>query len=239
MRDLLEEIRDWITESFVGKIVGLFLLFYSINTILWGLIEPISVGNTFNCNYPIYHYSVVTIFSIIAMYFLLRKKIIRTINFQSLNTNATDTWVNKGGNHQRELNPGGILGKHIVFTGGFNDQSKLTLDGVTSTGDTLQIVYNPKEHFTFYVEVSMSGPNGEKQEGWFALFYNIRTPSITSDLEWNYPIKFKVIENAWLSAKVNLKTATKKTFGKSGWRYDHIIGIKIRGTGALREISIS
>lgn len=240
MNETIDEIKDWLAGSILAKLVGFVILFYTVNTIIWGLVEPLSMGYKFPNYYPIYHYSFASVLTFIGMYFLLKKKTIKTFNFQSLNTNDSDSWVTKQGTPIREVDKEGFLGKYISFNGGFHDQSQLKLDGVASTGDTLSLVYNPKEDFVFYVEITMSNKKGgQSQNGWFALFYNLRAPNYVSDLEWSYPIKYKVIENTWLSAKVNLTQATKKTFGKKGWQYDHIVGIKIRGTGFLHEISIS
>jgi hypothetical protein len=240
MNELIEEIRDWVSESLTGKIVGFVLLFYSVNTILWGLAEPISISYKFWCNYPIFHYVTVFVLSAIGMYFILRKKIIKTINFESLKSNGQDNWTTVEGKPERTIESDNVLGKYISFKGGHDDQSKFTLDGVSSTGTILNMIYNPKEQFILYAHFRLNPKKeGNSQDGWFALYYNIKTPYKESDHEWGYPIKFRVIENKWLASRVNLKSAVKKTFGKSSWEYSNLIGIKIRGTGSLQEISVS
>jgi len=158
-----------------------------------------------------------------------------TINFESLNN-----WNTAEQNPEREIIDDGILGKTIHFKGAERDASDFDIVGAANTGSVLIVKYIPLKEFRMYAKINMiSEDKKDFKIGYIHFSHSLEKPiNIFGDDEWSYPVNFRIIANTWFISSLNLKKATKDTFGKDGWKFKEIRGIRIRGTGQLNAIMI-
>lgn len=49
-------------------------------------------------------------------------------------------------------------------------------------------------------------------------------------LEWNFDVQDESLKNGWTSVKLFIPEEVEKTFGKQGFVYQSLLGIRIRGS---------
>ena len=52
----------------------------------------------------------------------------------------------------------------------------------------------------------------------------------------SYPIRGRNDKNGYLTVHVNILKAVDETFGHDNWKYDKLIGFRLRGSGKLQSI---
>jgi hypothetical protein len=56
--------------------------------------------------------------------------------------------------------------------------------------------------------------------------------------EWQIFISPEILDEGWLSLNINLPQHVNETYGKEGWRFNQLLGFRLRGEMTIAYIAI-
>ncbi len=233
MKDTISEIQEWISQQGYRKWIAFVIIFFSINTVIWGIVEPMNLSCD---NYSYYHYAAVLLLSILVFYRFIKYRVLKTIDFES-----SAEWQTIHGNPVLTVEDDKHSGKILRFQGTHADVSDFTIKGVGYMGSRFTIEYIPAgEDFFFYTKIRIVSSDKRQFRSvhlYFSFEHEIPIETFPGD-EWTYPLKSVIVADHLFKSQIDLTKAIKQTFGRDGWSYRGLIGLRVRGAGEIHSIYI-
>ncbi len=108
-----------------------------------------------------------------------------------------------------------------------------------SLSKNVEIVVQPKEGYSFYIEVTLKKFGEVPINGWIVLFTGDGITHKKWKHEWWVYCNPKQLEDGWFKYGGNIPNLVKETFGQDGWEYDqHCTRFRLRGNMIISRISL-
>lgn len=243
---MFESVKEYLDRGFGQKVIGYLLALLITYGLIWQLVEPLIFSKElFNPNAIDWWWKVQLISTFvlgtIIFYFLLPKKVLQAFGFEVQDTKLNSTWKIYKGTPTWQISNDGYYGDVLIVTSNFDaDAIDTNVQASAQKANSVQFYYLPITRFVLYLHINLtSRKGGSPQEVWIPLKTDISKPfGDKNGVEIAYPIKSQNAKNGWLVSKVNIHEAVKKTFGYSEWKYQNLIGFRIKGEGKIQKIIV-
>lgn len=90
----------------------------------------------------------------------------------------------------------------------------------------------------FYLKVDVSSLDRMRVKNvWLRHVIGTGAPIKINPSEWSFEVQGEILENEWVLVKLSLDDEVKATFGKEGFVYQKLQGVRIRGSMAISPIT--
>lgn len=106
---------------------------------------------------------------------------------------------------------------------------------------SVEFIAKLKPSSAFYAKVRLqSDDQSSSKDGWLTFDIGRGNPKLveTGMNEWIVYVSPRRLKGDWLLIRINLPRQVKKTFGKSGWQFDRLFALRLRGEMCLANIAL-
>jgi hypothetical protein len=110
-----------------------------------------------------------------------------------------------------------------------------------AVGHLVEFIVKPEYTSRLYVRVKVLSKDGSNlKDVWLKIEVGRGSPKPLGQgtREWTVFISPTLIGKGWISMCINLPEQIKETFGKDGWKFDKLMGFRVRGKISLASISV-
>ena len=113
-----------------------------------------------------------------------------------------------------------------------------TVEQVQSLANLVEYYVKPTSDGTIYLKVLLSSRDGSHEKNvWLRHVIGTGMPRQINSSEWSLDVQGELLEHGWALVKLSLEDEVARTFGKQGFIYQRVTGVRIRGSLAISPIT--
>jgi hypothetical protein len=240
---MFEKVSEYLESGLKERVIGFVILFVPVYSIIWNLIEPISVSDIIKDswvlkNWWIFQISLSVVISGIIFYSILPKKILERFGLEARDTHLINGARIPNETQKPTITEDGFLGKVVNFDMPFSSHIDWDIKPIAQFAKSVSFICSPDVDFTLYLRIEAISGNGSKTRSiWIAMKQSIHKPE-GDNIEWGHPLKLNHFKNRWYIGKISLNKIVKDTCGKDGWKLRSLQGFRIRGKSLFHSLTL-
>lgn len=236
---MYDNLIERVNRGLGQQIIAFLILWFSIYSILWTIIEPLAIAPTVS-HLPTWRMGYIgitfVISAVVFFLFIYRRKLER-FGFEEGDTNIS-TVAKRQGNGSISVIQNGYHGQVFrLFANSHQNRIEIDVKASAHKAKFLILIYKPDPDLYFYARVNVVSKDGSTAIGKWLRFETSRSSyqSINDDEEMGIPVNAKD-NDGFLRVTINLASTVRHAFGRHGWKLDKILQIRARGTGNIKSI---
>ncbi len=112
------------------------------------------------------------------------------------------------------------------------------VDQVQSLANLVEYYVKPTSDGTLYLRVDISSRDRtQTRTVWLRHLIGAGAPHQVNPSEWSFDVQGEILEDGWTLLKLSVYDEVSSSFGKEGFVYQGLRGIRIRGSLSLSPIT--
>lgn len=107
-----------------------------------------------------------------------------------------------------------------------------------SLANLIEHYIRPRTDGMFYLRVQVSSRDGSQSKTvWLCHIIGVGQPHMITKSEWIFDVEGEILENGWCMVKIPVENEVAASFGKEGYVFQKLLGIRLRGSLSLSPIT--